>query len=114
MTDVIPPEVTDRDVYITRSFNAPIATVWKFWTEPERLAEWFGPVGIHTPLAKIDVDLKDGGHWNLVMTDDATGDEFPMSATIVTDAQARVPRDGRLGRDLRWRYRSHLPADPTS
>lgn len=76
------PAVTDRDVYITRSFAAPRATVWKFWTEPERLAEWFGPDGIHTPVERIDVDLREGGIWNLGMTDDATGEVYPLSATI--------------------------------
>ncbi len=76
------PAVTDRDVYITRSFAAPRATVWKFWTEPERLAEWFGPDGMHTPVERIDVDLREGGTWNLGMTDDATGEVYPLSATI--------------------------------
>lgn len=78
------PAVTDRDVYLTRSFAAPRATVWKFWTEPERLAEWFGPDGIHTPVERIDVDLREGGTWNLGMTHDATGEVYPLSATITT------------------------------
>jgi len=82
MTDLI-PQATDRDVYITRSFAAPRALVWKFWTEPERLAEWFGPTGVHTPIANIDVDLREGGTWNLGMTDDATGDVYPLSARIL-------------------------------
>lgn len=82
MTDLI-PAATDRDVYITRSFAAPRAVVWKFWTEPERLAEWFGPFDIHTPVEKIDVDLVEGGHWNLGMTDDKTGEVFPLSARIL-------------------------------
>lgn len=95
------PAVTDRDVYISRSFAAPRATVWRFWTDPQRLAEWFGPDGIHTPVERIDVDLREGGTWNLGMTDDATGEVYPLSATItkaiepeylemVVSAQART------------------------
>ena len=72
MTDL--PAVTDRDVYITRSFAAPRATVWKFWTEPERLAEWFGPTGVHTPVERIDVELREGGTWHLGMTDNVSGE----------------------------------------
>jgi uncharacterized protein YndB with AHSA1/START domain len=83
MTEMIPPEVTDRDVYITRSFRAPREVVWKFWTEPERLAQWFGPVGVSTPSNLIDVDIANGGHWRLTMVDDTTGAHYPMSATIV-------------------------------
>jgi uncharacterized protein YndB with AHSA1/START domain len=84
MTEISAERVTDRDVYITRSFAAPRAIVWKFWTEPERLAEWFGPTGVHTPLANIDVDLVEGGHWNLGMSDDTTDEIYPLSATVVT------------------------------
>lgn len=61
MTDL--PAVTERDVYITRSFAAPRDIVWKFWTEPARLAEWFGPTGVHTPLDRIEVTLEEGGTW---------------------------------------------------
>ena len=41
----------DTDVYITRAFNAPSDVVWKFLTEPELLAQWFGPHdGAHRPV----------------------------------------------------------------
>jgi uncharacterized protein YndB with AHSA1/START domain len=82
MTDVIPPEVTDRDVYITRSFAAPRDVVWRFWTEPERLAEWFGPIGVHTPESGINVELKVGGRWDLEMVGDATCELYPLSSHI--------------------------------
>ena len=81
MTDL--PAVTDRDVYITRSFAAPRDVVWKFWTEPERLAEWFGPTGFHTPIDRISVVLEEGGTWQLGMTADATGEVYPLSATFL-------------------------------
>jgi uncharacterized protein YndB with AHSA1/START domain len=77
------PAVTDRDVYITRSFAAPRATVWRFWTQPELLTQWFGPAGIHTPVERIDVTLEEGGTWYLGMTDDASGEVFPLSATFL-------------------------------
>ena len=81
MTDL--PAVTERDVYITRSFAAPRATVWKFWTEPERLAQWFGPAGVHTPVERIEVEPREGGTWYLGMTDDASGAVYPLSATFL-------------------------------
>jgi uncharacterized protein YndB with AHSA1/START domain len=82
MTDLI-PAATDRDVYITRSFAAPREVVWKFWTDPQRLAEWFGPAGVHTPVENIDVGLEPGGRWDLGMTDDATGEVYPLSSRIL-------------------------------
>jgi uncharacterized protein YndB with AHSA1/START domain len=74
------PEVTDRDVYITRSFDAPVELVWKFWTQPDLLAQWFGPQGISTPSDTIEIDAREGGSWNLTMKDE--NGEYPIRATI--------------------------------
>ncbi|HUU24615.1 MAG TPA: SRPBCC domain-containing protein [Methyloceanibacter sp.] len=30
---------------IARTFNAPLDRVWKAWTEPEQMAQWWGPKG---------------------------------------------------------------------
>jgi uncharacterized protein YndB with AHSA1/START domain len=75
------PEVTDRDVYITRSFDAPIDVVWRFWTEPELLAQWFGPHGISVDPGTVKIEARDGGHWNLQMHDD--NGVYPIDAGIV-------------------------------
>jgi len=92
MTD---PVVTDRDVYITRSFAAPRAVVWKFWTQPERIAEWFGPTGFTVPLETVTIELRVGGSWNLAMQDD-TGARFPITGEIVelVDEELLVVRLG--------------------
>ncbi|WP_022884800.1 SRPBCC family protein [Glaciibacter superstes] len=74
------PEVTDRDVFITRSFAAPVDVVWKFWTQPELLAQWFGPEGITVSPDSIAIEAREGGSWNLTMKDDAG--EYPITATI--------------------------------
>jgi uncharacterized protein YndB with AHSA1/START domain len=80
MTEFDIPEVTDRDVYITRTFDARVDLVWKFWTQPELLAEWFGPKGISVPVDTVKVEARQGGSWNLTMKDDAG--EYPVRATI--------------------------------
>ena len=80
MTDYI-PAATDRDVYITRSFAAPVAVVWKFWTEPELLAQWFGPHGIQIETSTVTVDAREGGDWGLTMEDESG--IHPLSSTIV-------------------------------
>lgn len=78
-----PTAVAENDVYITRAFAAPRALVWRFWTEPALLAQWFGPDGFSAPVDRIRIDLRVGGVWNLVMRRDATGAEFPLDADIV-------------------------------
>ena len=50
---------------ITRSFDAPRDLVWKAWTEPERLVEWWGPKGC--TLRVVKVDLRPGGMFHYAM-----------------------------------------------
>jgi uncharacterized protein YndB with AHSA1/START domain len=39
---------------ITRIFDAPRALVWKAWTEPQYMMQWWGPKGFTAPVCKID------------------------------------------------------------
>ncbi len=48
------PEFPDRELLLTRVFDAPRAVVFKAWIEPERLVRWWGPRDFTTPSAKID------------------------------------------------------------
>ena len=84
MTDATPgiPEVTDRDVFITRAFAAPREVVWKFFTEPELLAQWFGPDTVHVDPASVVIELREGGRWDLDMVDNATGEHYPLRSVI--------------------------------
>jgi uncharacterized protein YndB with AHSA1/START domain len=49
----------ERELVITRTFDAPRSLVWKAWTEPERCMRWWGPKGFTSPSCKID--LRVGG-----------------------------------------------------
>ena len=42
-------------VVIERSFAAPIALIWKMWTDPEHFKAWYGPHGATIPVARFDV-----------------------------------------------------------
>ena len=83
MTDHRPAGIADTDVYITRAFDAPRALVWRFWTEPEHVAKWFGPDEVHVPVESVSIDMRAGGHWNLTMVDNATGAAYPLTVTII-------------------------------
>ncbi len=48
-----------RRFVATRVFDAPRALVWRAFTEPERLAKWWGPKGFTVHTAKVD--LRPGG-----------------------------------------------------
>lgn len=76
------PVATDRDVFITRAFDAPRDVVWKFFTEPEYLAQWFGPSSVHVDPETVKVELHPGGTWGLDMVDNVSGKHYPMRARL--------------------------------
>ncbi len=55
----------EGDFVVSRVLDAPRDLVWKAWTEPKRLAEWWGPKGCK--LRVIKVDLRPGGVFHYVM-----------------------------------------------
>lgn len=45
---------TQPDLIITRIFDAPRTLVWKTWTDPKHIAQWWGPHGFTNPLCEWD------------------------------------------------------------
>jgi uncharacterized protein YndB with AHSA1/START domain len=116
MNDNRPAGVAETDVYITRAFDAPRELVFRFFTQPEHLATWFGPAGISTPVDSIVVEPFVGGRWELVMVDDAGNGSFPMRGTIVEfvepeliviEASAETELGGLDAVALRIRFHDH-------
>src|SRR5262245_61811787 len=52
-------EVKQHDLVFTRRFDAPVELVWKAWTDPEAVMQWWGPTGFTSPSAIID--FREGG-----------------------------------------------------
>jgi uncharacterized protein YndB with AHSA1/START domain len=55
----------EASVTLTRVFDAPRALVWKAWTDPKMMAQWFGPRGFTNPVCELDV--RAGGSLRIVM-----------------------------------------------
>ena len=70
--------IATREITITRVFDAPRELVWKAWTEPERLARWWGKRGWSTPLSTVTMDVRPGGAFRLNSISDADGREMPL------------------------------------
>jgi len=64
----------NRELSISRIFDAPRERVFKAWTDPELLKQWFAPLPWTTPLAELDV--RPGGA-SLIVMRSPTGAEFP-------------------------------------
>jgi uncharacterized protein YndB with AHSA1/START domain len=55
----------DREIVLTRVFDAPRDLVFKAWTEKEHISRWFGPKGFTTTTHEMDVRV--GGMWRFEM-----------------------------------------------
>ncbi len=62
-----------QEITITRSFDAPRELVFKAFTDPKLVAQWFGPRQYSTTVDKMDV--RPGGLWRFVQRDE-NGNEF--------------------------------------
>jgi uncharacterized protein YndB with AHSA1/START domain len=63
--DSHPPVTSDREIVITRFFDAPRELVWEAWTNPTHVVRWWGPRGFTTTIETMDV--RPGGQWIHVM-----------------------------------------------
>ena len=64
---------------IERTFDAPRSLLFKAWTEPRRLAQWWGPKGFTNPVCEIDA--RPGGTLRIVMRS-PDGAEHPMKGVF--------------------------------
>jgi uncharacterized protein YndB with AHSA1/START domain len=77
------PGTTTDQVLITRIFDAPREAVFRAWTDPDRVAEWYGPEHMDTPRDKIHIDLRVGGRYELTMVRRDGGDEHAIGYEII-------------------------------
>ena len=94
MTDT---PLTERELVLTRLIAAPRAKLYRAWTEPELLKQWFAPLPYTTPVAELDV--RPGGSCLVVMRD-PDGNDWPNPGVyldvvenerlIFTDAYVRA------------------------
>ncbi|MBI3791751.1 MAG: SRPBCC family protein [Gemmatimonadetes bacterium] len=85
----------DRELVLTRKFNAPRRLVWQAWTDPAHLPHWLtGPDGWTMPICEMD--LRPGGAWRYVYEKPGTPG-MTLSGSIV-----EVVPPSRLVTTERW------------
>jgi uncharacterized protein YndB with AHSA1/START domain len=55
----------DRELMLTRLINAPREKVYRAWTDPELLKQWFAPPPYTTPV--VELDVRPGGSAFFIM-----------------------------------------------
>ena len=74
-----PEQFGEGTVVITRLFDAPRNLVWKAWTDPTMMAQWFGPRGFTSSVPELDVRV--GGALRIVMHG-PDGNDYPMKGVF--------------------------------
>jgi uncharacterized protein YndB with AHSA1/START domain len=84
MSDSTPVAGADQEVVlITRIFDAPRERVFRAWTDPDEVTEWYGPEHFDTPRDRIKIDLRVGGRYELTMVQRDSGAEFAIGYDIL-------------------------------
>ena len=61
---------SDREVVVTRTFDAPARLVFEAWTKPELFEQWWVPRSMGMTLRSCELDVRTGGEYRLVFGDD--------------------------------------------
>ena len=69
----------ERTVTLTRVFDAPRDLVWRAWTDPKHMAQWFGPHGFTSSVPELSVRV--GGALRIVMHG-PDGNDYPMKGVF--------------------------------
>jgi uncharacterized protein YndB with AHSA1/START domain len=97
---------SDREVVVTRTFDAPARLVFEAWTRPELFKRWWAPRSMGMTLMSCEMDVRVGGgyrlkfgqgmdffgqylevtpHSRLVWTNEESGEDGPVTTVTFTE-----------------------------
>ena len=95
---------SEREIRMTRLFNAPRHLVWEAMSKPEHIKRWWGCLGTGYSVPVCEVDLRPGGKWRFVNRHPKGEAEFygeyreivPPERVVFTEIFAPFPDAGSL------------------
>jgi uncharacterized protein YndB with AHSA1/START domain len=95
---------SDREIQLTRLFDAPRHLVWEAMNKPEHIKRWWGRLGEGYSVPVCEVDLRPGGKWRFVNRHPKGEAEFygeyreivPPERVVFTEIFAPFPDSGSL------------------
>ena len=61
---------SEREIVVTRSFDAPARLVFEAWSKPELFERWWAPKSMGMTLRSCEMDVRTGGAYRLSFGDD--------------------------------------------
>jgi len=101
-------QLEERQIEVSRTFDAPLEMLWRAWTEPKHFMKWYGPKGFTTPTCEIDLRVGGRHLWSMLSPDGkqmySTGsykEVTPMERLVYTDsysdAEGNVTSPTKIG-----------------
>ncbi|MDE1995625.1 MAG: SRPBCC family protein [Rhizobiaceae bacterium] len=88
---------SERELVVTRSFNAPVRLVFDAWTKPDLFKLWWAPKSSGVPLLSCEMDVRTGGSYRIAFGRDASNamtffgkylDVVPLSRIVWTNDES--------------------------
>ena len=61
---------SEREIVVTRTFDAPARIVYEAWSKPELFMRWWAPKSLGMPILSCEMDVRTGGKYRLVFGKD--------------------------------------------
>ena len=88
--ETIVERTSDRELVVTRVFNAPAHIVFDAWTRPELLKRWWAPKSYGVTLFECEQDLRAGGTYRYAFGRDAKNPEVFSGRYLEVNAPSRL------------------------
>jgi uncharacterized protein YndB with AHSA1/START domain len=90
---------SERELVITRSFDAPARIVFEAWTRPELFKQWWAPKSMGVPLLSCEMDVRTGGKYRLEFGHDASNSSAFFGKYIEVIPPSRIVWTNDEGED---------------
>jgi uncharacterized protein YndB with AHSA1/START domain len=103
--ETIVERTSDRELTVTRTFDAPAHIVFQAWTKPELLKRWWAPKSFGVSLFECEQDVRVGGAYRFAFGRDPKDPEVfsgrymevdPPSRLVLTQLYERMPDVGEV------------------
>jgi uncharacterized protein YndB with AHSA1/START domain len=88
---------SDREVVVTRSFDAPARLVFEAWSKPELFKRWWVPKSMGMTLRSCEMDVRTRGRYlevtppsRIVWTNEEGGEDGSVATVTLTETDGKT------------------------